>query len=231
MEGDAANILPAGPVPEWALSMADHFARNKADPTKPITAGRGRQRTMNVVPQETFFGHLKADLLVRKEYPFVWDRIVADFLGASTPRSKGRGLCLYGQPGSGKFLLFNSSLTCAGKSISLYYLLMRALISGWDVAFVAAQGRNPLLFSGGRVTWQCADYFELRPHSDPMLLVLHDVNGPAPIAPIIYDVTNAPYVVLASSPQHARYHSWEKVCGPQFACFRPFRWAEAAFLL
>lgn len=215
-------------APEWAQDLyAATWGNPDAASNQVIKQWEGKSYDGCKLPDFEIFQHPISDitLLVREEYKRIYRYVRADTQfkrlvdqdgpppAKKSKPSEGRkkGLITLGHPGIGADLYLATvlvrSLRISGKSLSLYYFLICALMEQWDVALVRGAQRY-LYFDGNGVTGLMVEDLDCREHPFGFLVLLDTWNGYAFPLQLRTPEVNG-YIVHATSPQAGNW-SWGK---------------------
>ncbi|KDQ07448.1 hypothetical protein BOTBODRAFT_48814 [Botryobasidium botryosum FD-172 SS1] len=197
------NASPPPDSPSAALWLF-RLASPYDIPPEDYAVSPGRTFTFLDISGIPFVPGKLSYILIRDEYKVAFEHI------SSMPRQRCGGVTICGQPG-------------IGKSLCLYYLLIRRLLMGLPVALQAVRETVLLFLESGTYAVHDADILNFLPE-DTWALVDSglSVNQPAPFL----SYPSSPYFIIqAASPRPGRM-DWQKYKHAKMFYMRPWDWEE-----
>lgn len=98
---------------EWPPLLLQHYGQGQSVPIHQWTAPHARKKhTVPYMKVTDLFGLVEHTIVIRREYDMAWTKIKSD-LASPIPKHHRRGLCLWGNNGSGDLIPpLHSLLTC-----------------------------------------------------------------------------------------------------------------------
>lgn len=168
-------------------------------------------------------------IYIRKDYTTLLRRL------EEMPEQKERGAIIIGTPGIGEQQSSSSELIQSsslhhrpGKTLFLVYLLIERVLAGKKTIFQSSS-KNLVLLDGGTVTEYVNEDFEANKHMDAWALLdageeIYLPHDP-PIA-LNSGNANLPFIVLATSPQPAKWRRYFKYLHAEILASDLWSWNE-----